>query len=239
MRQLADPRPILQPVSEALCDLTQNQSDLIAQFQSVQVEAAIDRSQIRASLDTIGKLVEQSRQLDGSELHRQLDRLITAQREVADREPIVIQATTTQPLPSRGLWSALSAKFGAGDKATVRGIQEARALRKDVRDGLSDTRRAVRGLTDRIDERLIALESAAELDREALARLDIHTRRQQEALEQLSDQFGPAELNDGNAPVGARRGLELLRRRLGLITEENQVDEKAGELLRRKNGTND
>ena len=74
---LSDPRQLLRPVSDAVADLAHNQSAMLVQFPGLYEDAEADRAHIRATLAALGTLVERSAVLDGDEIHRQLDTLIT------------------------------------------------------------------------------------------------------------------------------------------------------------------
>ena len=223
VHQLADPRPLLQPITAAIDELARNQIDMLAQFRALYADAEADRAHIRTTLATLGTLVERSSALDGSELHRQLDRMIVLQGELAEAGPAAVDALRNAPLtvqvqPQRGgLFSWLGGGRGS-DRKSGQALAEAKALRREVRDSLAANRRVLRQVGNGLEQRLDKLATTAAGEQETVARLESRARDQQAALENLA---GALELDPATAPLrgkpytGARAAMQNLRQRLG------------------------
>ncbi len=223
---LSDPRQLLRPVSDAVAQLAHNQSDMLAQITALHEDAAADRAHIRATLAALGVLAERSAVLDGEEIHRQLDRLITLSGEAQHRPHAAPAAAEPLPPPSAlariGGWLGLSPRRQFGD---------ARGLRQDVQAGLAANRRAMRALAARLDRRLERLAVASAHHRDAIARLELRSAEHRAAFET----FAAAALPPDAASVqlgDARLEMERLRRRLGMRFEHSAQDlPAAGEAI--------
>ncbi len=238
INELADPRRILRPVADAVADLAHNQSDMLVQFRGIYEDAEADRAHIRGTLAALGALLERSATLDGDEIHRQLDNLITLTSEPAFRsgaEPrlVAAPAPTTpvgQMLARLGAWLGLSALGLSPLRSARRNLSEARALRLEVREGLAANRRATRELAAKLDRRMQRLAVASAHSRDAIARLDARAQHQQAAIETLSDAMNPtagAPAEEDSIRLGdARTQMERLRRQLGTRFEEGSSDSR-------------
>ena len=227
INELADPRQILRPVSDAVADLARNQSDMLVQFRGIYEDAEADRAHIRGTLAALGALLERSATLDGDEIHRQLDSLITLTGEPgfrASAEPRLVAA----PLPT-GRAGRMLVRLGAWLglfplRAARRNLSEARALRIEVREGLAANRRATRELAARLDRRMQRLAVTSAHSRDAIARLDARAQDQQAAIETLSSALSPVPEEDSIRLGDARSQMERLRRRLDTGFEEGARD---------------
>lgn len=231
---LADPRQLLRPVSDAVADLAHNQSAMLVQFRGLYEDAEADRAHIRATLAALGTLVERSAALDGDEIHRQLDMLITQAGEPQGRFNADLYDMPA-PLPS----SAPSSAFGrvmarmagwlglSSLRAARRNLREARALRLEVRDGLAANRRALRELSGKLDRRLQRMAVASAHSRDAIARLDARAQHHQAAVDTLTGVLAPLADERTDADAGAwgdaRTEMERLRRRLDTRFEEGSA----------------
>jgi hypothetical protein len=225
---LSDPRQMLRPVSDAVAELAHNQSAMLVQFRGLYQDAEADRAHIRGTLAALGALVERSAALDGDEIHRQLDMLITMAGEPQGRlaaQPRELPA----PVPSSAFgrmtarvagWLGLSSL-----RAACRNLREARALRLEVRDGLAANRRALRELSGKLDRRMQRLAVASAHSRDAMARLDAHAQHHQAAIDTLAGSltraFAPPAEADAIGLGNARSEMERLRRRLGTRFEDS------------------
>ncbi|HEY6868405.1 MAG TPA: hypothetical protein VI199_01495, partial [Novosphingobium sp.] len=227
---LADPRPLLKPVTDAVEDLARNQIDMLAHFRALYADAEADRAHIRTTLATLGQLVERSAMLNGAELHRQLDRMIVLQGELAETIPVTITNAVaaaqpgTAPPARRGVLGWLG---GGGPGAGAnRALREAKVLRREVRDSLAANRRVLRQVGEGLDERLARLEMTARHEHESMARLESRARDQQAAIEVLSSQLGEAIEEPSGAAArpytGARAAMKRLRQRLGAAFDSRE-----------------
>lgn len=229
--ELADPRPLLSPMTEAVADLAHSQSDMLAQVHGLYEDAEADRAHIRATLAALSALIERSAALDGDEIHRQLDTLISLTSEPPYRLEAEPRALAV-PVPTSAL-GRLVARFAgwlglSPLRAARRSLHEARALRFEVREGLAANRRATRELAAKLDRRLQRMAVAGARGRDAMARLDARAKAQQAAIQSLASAFAPSDAGtDGAAGKDtatlsgdARSQMERLRRRLGTRFEE-------------------
>ena len=224
VRDLADPRDLLRPVSDAVADLAHNQSAMLVQFRGLYEDAEADRAHIRGTLAALGALLDRSATLDGDEIHRQLDALITLAGEPQRRfaaEPRALPA----PVPTSafgGFMARFAARLGLSSlRAARRNLHEARALRQEVREGLAANRRAMRELSGKLDRRMQRLAVASAHSRDAIARLDARAQHHQAAIDALTDTLRDSPGNAETSAVGsARTEMERLRRRLGTRFED-------------------
>ncbi len=226
---LSDPRQLLRPVSDAVADLAHNQSAMLVQFRGLYADAEADRAHIRGTLAALGALVERSAALDGDEIHRQLDTLITVAGKPQGRleaQPRELPA----PVPSSAFGRTMARVAGwlglSSLRATRRNLREARALRLEVRDGLAANRRAMRELSGKLDRRLQRLAVASAHSRDAIARLDAHAQHHQAAVDTLAASLTGALAPDAIGLGNARSEMERLRRRLGTRFEESTGSEE-------------
>lgn len=227
---LSDPRQLLRPVSDAVADLAHNQSAMLVQFRGLYEDAEADRAHIRATLAALGTLVERSAVLDGDEIHRQLDTLITQAGAPQGRHDADLRELPA-PLPSSAFGRMMARVAGwlglSSLRAARRNLREARALRLEVRDGLAANRRALRELSGKLDRRLQRMAVASAHSRDAIARLDARAQHHQAAIDTLTDALAPLTDARADADAGAwgdaRTEMERLRRRLDSRFEEGSV----------------
>lgn len=254
VHQLHDPTPLLKPITEAVEDLARNQIDMLAQFRALYADAEADRAHIRSTLATLGALVERSATLDGTELHRQLDRMIVLQGELAETAPAALEAlqaggatagaAAAAPAPRSGLFGWIGGS-SAGGTSAARALREAKALRREVRDSMAANRRVLRQVGQGIDQRLERLEATAAGEQEIVARLESRARDHHAALETLSqtlDLAGDEAAGAARPYTGARAAMLGLRQRLGAgfdrrARSRDTVDQTEAPL--RRTGTTD
>lgn len=232
---LSDPRQLLRPVSDAVADLAHNQSAMLVQFRGLYEDAEADRAHIRATLAALGTLVERSATLDGDEIHRQLDTLITQAGEPQGRFhadlrdlPAPYVSTTTSSIFGRVMARVAGWLRPSSLRSARRNLREARALRLEVRDGLAANRRALRELSGKLDRRLQRMAVASAHSRDAIARLDARAQHHQAAIDTLAGALAPLADDRADPDTGAwgdaRTEMERLRRRLGTRFEEGSAD---------------
>ncbi|WP_147158883.1 hypothetical protein [Novosphingobium sediminis] len=217
---LSDPRQLLRPVSDAVAELAHNQSDMLAQLRALHEDAAADRAHIRATLAALGVLAERSAALDGDEIHRQLDSLITLAGEAQHMPHGSAAPREIAPLPSSA-WDRFAAWFGRSPRtAARRQLVEARRLRHEMQGSLAANRRAMREMAGRLDRRLERLATASAHHRDAIARLDLRSAEHRAAFETFAAAMA-ASPDTGSIQLGdARTEMERLRRRLDMRFEE-------------------
>lgn len=222
---LSDPRHIMRPVADAVAELAHNQSAMLAQLRALHEDAAADRAHIRATLAAMGVLAERSAALDGDEIHRQLESLVTLMGE-AQHAPRVaaepLEPMVREPVSRLGRWTArLAGWLGLSTRrAARRQLSEARRLRHDVAGSLAANRRAMRELAGRLDRRMERLAVASAQHRDALARLDMRSAEHRASFETFAAALEGAPDDNAIGLGDARTEMERLRRRLGMRFEE-------------------
>lgn len=228
---LADPRQLLRPVSDAVAELAGNQSAMLTQLAVLHEDAAADRAHIRATLAALGVLAERSATLDGDEIHRQLDSLITLAGEAQHAPRLASDLRETAPslpLPTSTfgrIVAGLAARLGLSRRRAVRReLAEARRLRYEMAASLAANRRAMRELAGRIDRRLERLAVASAHHRDAIARLDMRSAEHRASFETFAAVMAAEPEADAMPWGDARTEMERLRRRLGMSFEEPAAD---------------
>ncbi|WP_421850839.1 hypothetical protein [Novosphingobium sp.] len=215
---LSDPRPIMRPVADAVAELAHNQSAMLAQLAALHEDAAADRTHIRATLAALGVLAERSATLDGDEIHRQLDSLITLAGEAQHAPRHAVEPAA--PRPPASWLDRLAARLGFSPRSAARRqLAEARLLRRNMQGSLAANRRALRELGARIDRRLERLAVASAHHRDAIARLDHRSAEHRAAFETFAAAVARAPEDDAIRLGDARTEMERLRRRLGMRIE--------------------
>ncbi|MDE2619413.1 MAG: hypothetical protein KGL54_04540 [Sphingomonadales bacterium] len=256
VHQLADPTPLFQPITLAVEDLARNQIDMLAQFRALYAEAEADRAHIRSTLNALASLVERTSMLDGAELHRQLDRLIVQQGEIAEAAPAAVEALRAAPLqviqsaPRGGLFGL----FGGGRANGAEGshaLREAKALRREVRDSLAANRRVLRQVGQGLESRMERIEASTFEEQDIIARLESRARDHQAALETLAatleEPTAEPSAGEDRPYTGARAAMLGLRQRLGatfdrrreLRVEDSQNAAAPDSAPQRRYGTTD
>ncbi len=224
---LSDPRQIMRPVADAVAELAHNQSAMLAQLTALHEDAAADRAHIRATLAALGAVAERSAALDGDEIHRQLDTLITLTGEAPRFAP-----EPSMPLQPPSVLARFAAWLGLSPRgAARRQLAEARRLRRDMQGGLAANRRAMRELGARLDRRLERLAVASAHHRDAITRLGMHSAAHRASFETFTAAF-EARPEPGAEAIGlgdARTEMERLRRRLGMRFEDPAPEPPAGD----------
>lgn len=226
---LSDPRQMMRPVADAVSELAHNQSAMLLQLRALHEDAEADRAHIRAALAALGVLAERTAALDGDEIHRQLDSLITlageaqhAPRRLAEpREPAlhVPASRLGRAMARLGAWLGLSTR-----RAARRQLTEARQLRREMAGSLATNRRTMRELGARLDRRLERLAVASAHHRDALARLDARSAEHRASFETFAAALEAAPDETAIRLGDARTEMERLRRRLGMRFEEHRPD---------------
>ncbi len=223
---LTDPKAMLAPISEAVADLARNQTVMLGHFRELYDQAEADRRQMRLMLDDMREAADRRPAFDAEVLGRQFDRLIAARNDVPVDEP-PRERSEYRP----GIMSRLFAVPGAWRHA-----REARALRREVRRGLSDQQRALATLDRHIDDRLATIEGGRREDREILFALARLGAEQQDRLVGLAERLLRSEptaaYDRDGAMRDARSEMEMLARRLDAridrraVPRETEADER-------------
>ena len=229
---LSDPRRILRPVADAVTELAHNQSAMLAQITALHEDAAADRAHIRATLAALGVLAERSAVLDGDEIHRQLDSLITLSGEARQLPRVAPEPREAAPAAPPSMLARLAARLGLSPRSAARRqLVEARRLRREVHAGLAANRRAMRELGARLDRRLERLAVAEAHHRDAIARLAMRSAEHRASFETFAAAFeaGSATEADAIALGDARTQMDRLRRRLGMRFEDPAPEQPASD----------
>lgn len=215
---LSDPRQIMRPVADAVAELAHNQSAMLAQLTALHEDAAADRAHIRATLAALGVLTERSAALDGDEIHRQLESLITLAGEAQHAPRFAPQPAV--PPPPASLLARLAALLGFSPRSAARRqLAEARQLRRDMQGSLAANRRTMRELGARLDRRLERLAVGSAHHRDAIARLELRSADHRAAFETFAAAMASVPEEDAIRLGDARAEMERLRRRLGMRFE--------------------
>ena len=243
VRALSDPADLLRPVANAMAELGRNQLELLSQFKGLYSEAEADRRQMRAMLDLMNVQIARSETLDGAELHRQFDRLLALQDELATREPqplVVVTAGRRVGLGERipRMFRALLGwmRLVQGDPIAAR--REARRLRREIRLALAENRRGLRDQKLILTNRLDRLEAGNRDAQATLARLESGNSEQQARLAMLASRLDhPSVPGSGatDADAGmdssfrdARMAMAMLQHRLNANIDPDAGDPQTG-----------
>lgn len=195
IENIYDPAPLLHPISVAVADLARNQMAMLTQFKGLYDQAEADRAHIRAILGGLSATVERTNMLNGGHLHRQLDNLAV----------LLADAGQDRPQPARGFLGRL---FGGSGAVGVR---------QELRRMMLSQRQLTRQQGEALDTRLARMEADRGEDRDALGRLVALSSDQQARLEALiayAESVDPDGLPGMEELSGARREMDVLRRRL-------------------------
>jgi hypothetical protein len=252
VKAVADPTPLLQPINEAVAQLARNQLDMLGAFGSLYHQAEADRAAIGAAIAALDARIARSDGLDGAQLHKQMERMLALQADVASRDPLVVNTRPIYLRPrSVGLfgWVAAVWRGVSGNQSqTGNDTREARRLRREMRILLASNQRAVQGLSKDVGARFARLEAQEGQDRATLATLTAHAKDQQAALAQIAatlhgevpvaadkrmqtpEVVFPQVVAGGAMPAeftGARQAMDLLKQRLRAEIEADVQSETA------------
>lgn len=225
----ADPAPLLKPIADVVSDLARNQMAMLAQFNALYERAEADRAHISGILHGMTATMDRMNTLNGEQLHRQMDSLVSLQSDIAARPPLVLGDGIVLTPERPGLFARL---FGRGP-ATGNGISraEVRGLRRELRRMMASHRRLTRRLADRIGDRIGRMEAGKDEDSATLYRLLARTGDLQARMDALAARLDGNEagsaLADEAGFTGARREMEVLRRRLSAEIGEDAEGELA------------
>ncbi|MDF8335169.1 hypothetical protein [Novosphingobium cyanobacteriorum] len=226
----ADPRPLLEPIGQAVADLARNQVVILAQLQSLSLDAEADRANLRATLGTLGALVERTAQVDGATLHRQLDQLVDLQQRAGAEVRGVARQNDTSKSDGGGLiarilspgLSLVSRLVGLRHHYSARQTaRELRRLRSETRHALATGREESRRLHRDLIARMASMEAEAMAGRDGVASLFGHLRDQGGHQVTQPGQEGPGE---GGRPLDARAQLSRLVQELNARMDERAQD---------------
>ena len=239
--RVIDPAPMLQPIATVVAELAQSQKAMVSQFETLFDMAQRDRLVIQRALESIEARDARQEPLSAGHLHHQLDQLLALQTELAEREPMVVGQTEPQADPARGrlagLWRVLSG--GPRESAARR---ESRKLRAESRRLMVTQRRFVRAVERSMGESVSRIENGQRAEHGLIARMLGNQAQTQAQIGMLIEQLQAAESRlqsagaDGGPLVagvedlkGARREIDMLRRRLNAIEAEEEAPAAAPE----------
>lgn len=205
---LSDPKAMLAPITEAVADLAHNQTVMLTHFKGLYDQADADRRQMRQMLDDLRTAAERRPAIEAEVLRDQFDRLLSLQGG----------AGTVEPPPDRAEYRPGLVARLFGLRAEWRNARDTRALRREVRRGLSDQQRILEGLDRHVDERLAMIENGRREDREILFALARLGAEQQDRLVAVAERLlradRPGAHDRDGAMRDARSEMEMLARRL-------------------------
>lgn len=229
----ADPRPLLEPLGQAMGELAHNQSVILAQLRSLSLDADADRANLGATLGTLAALVERMTHVDGSVLHQQLDQLVQLQHSSTFSAQPKVEASAqgrkgqswlaqlTWPARELGGWIAGVRR----DHGTRRTTNEVRRLRRETRHALAIGREETRKLHRDLLARMDAMEDRV-FDAPGMAGSPVAAISEQGAAAGARSQASLAGtgIDTGDATQGARAQLARLVQELNA-----RMDERAQE----------
>lgn len=242
VEQVADPKPMLQPIADCVAELAQNQSAMVAQFSGLIHLAQQDRATIHAMLGQMQQTLERNVSLNGPQLHAQLERMVSLQSDLLDKEPVVITNSVYSSSTSmRGLMMERVKSWFGRDGHIARAVEtrrDRRRLRGEVRKMLVNQRKFSSSVEKTLNRTISKIESGRASDHDAMATLIAQNDSNNALLAvlmdrlQMLDQQQFASRDDLELITGlhgARLEMDMLRRRLDLLQEleSDQPDETA------------
>lgn len=234
---VSDPTPMLEPIARVVAELARNQNAMAGQFHTLFDMAERDRIVIREMLEGVNASIDRQATLDGQQLHQQLDRMVSLQSELLEKEPVVISTPSSGPgaaLPRAGLLARLITR--GDDKAAPDGARERRRLRAEVRRLMLNQRRFVKGMEKSLGDSVREIEAGRKGDQELLARMIAQNDGNQARLMALLDRVQALdEVVSGSSDdihllsglYGARLEMDVLRKRMNLLQETGPSDPAA------------
>lgn len=232
VKQTADPKPFLEPISRAVAELANNQIVIMSQMQALYLDAEADRAELRATLGHIGAVVDRTAKIDATMLHRQLDQLVAL--ETSRSHGFAESKEPSPPARKESGWTSWVSRpfFRLGDAVerarsandNRRAVREIARLRKETRRMLAVNQRQTRQMQRELSERIDAVGHDALLPREAVRMLAELVQRQPQLLAPVGEALAP---NDGSTKLDARAQLEMLRTQLNARIERRSESRKA------------
>lgn len=244
--KVTDPGPMLQPIADCVAELARNQTLMVSQFHGLFNLAERDRAHIRETLETMRASMDRQRQIDGPQLHTQIDRMIAQQAEMLEQGPPVVSLAlpegrmplaTGLPLfdhaaasaPRFGLLARIASLIGMRRRADLSGIRrERRQLRSEIRRMLVSQRKMMRSVEHLLGSTVDKVEAGRVRDQDILARMMAQNDANQARLAVLMDRLqmiDEAAAGDGKdmhlltGLHGARLEMDVLRRRMNIMQE--------------------
>jgi hypothetical protein len=232
VKETADPKPFLEPISRAVAELANNQMVIMSQMQALYLDAEADRAELRATLGSIGAVVDHTAKIDATMLHRQLDQLVAL--EASRRHRFAESEHPSSPVRKESGWASWVTRpfFKLGDAMertrsandNRRAIREIAKLRKETRRMLAVNQRQTRQMQRELSERIDAVGHDALLPREAVRLLAELVQRQSQLSPPVGEPLAPA---DSPASLDARAQLEMLRTQLNARIDRRSESRKA------------
>ena len=233
VERLADPSPMLKPISDCVADLARNQTLMVRQFSGLISDAQKDREEIRAALSHMKTLVERQSALDGNKVHAQLNRMTSLQADLLAKEPAQVSVSHYGG-GNGGFLSRLGGIFSAADDA-LNTRRERKRARSEVRRMLASQRKMVRAVERSLGGSVKKLEAGRSMDNLLVARLIEQNEANSARLAVLMDHLQIADdcQIEGRGALaaelhGARREMEVLQRRMDARQESDAEARRAG-----------
>lgn len=254
--KVTDPGPMLQPIADCVAELARNQTLMVSQFHGLFNLAERDRAHIREMLETLKHSMERQRQIDGPQLHTQLDRMIAQQHEMLEQGPptvslsglvaesgapvMMVPTGNGGPVHNGGLLSRLVRRVGlgrSGGSGTSELRRERRQLRSEILRMLMSQRKMMRTVERSLGTTVEKVEAGRMRDQDLLARMLAQNDANQARLAVLMDRLqmvDEAAAGDGKdmhlltGLHGARLEMDVLRRRLNVMQERDGQGNEAG-----------
>ena len=231
--KVSDPAPMLAPIADVVTELARNQTAMVSQFNGLLTLAEQDRASLRAMLGTMETALGQQTQLDGRQLHIQLDRMVALQNELVEKEPVIMSASaaTATAAPASGLF----AKFGSiFTSAGAPDWRERRRLRVELRKLLIGQKKLARSIDKRLGNSVRQIEAGRTRDQALISQLISRNEGDHARLNVLMERLSLIDETTTGAPDvikirsglhGARLEMEVLRNRLNLLEESDAGEE--------------
>ena len=221
--QMADPRPLLTPISDCVTELARNQLAMVRQFDGLITAADADRSAIREALQVLAH--RDGRETSGmSDVLARLDTIAARQSEIAGEGslPLRVEPVRQVVVKPAGLFGRIFSGWGGG--------HDHKRLRADMRRVIVEHRRFSKQVTERLAEAVSTMEAGRADDHRTVRRMMAQNEHAAARLAvlmdrlQLLDEPVAGEPGDGALIAdlhGARLEMDVLRRRLdGAVGQE-------------------
>jgi len=226
-----DPRRLLQPIAEAMSELSRNQAAMITHVHSLAQMVSDDRIAARHMLDGMKMLAERQAHVDGQQLHEQLNEMIALQAEISARDPVQLWASPENAIRrepvAESWWSKVKMLMSTNSAvlATRASATERKRLRREVRNALQSQRKMMRAMERTMQRSVGRIDEAHVRDEQAVARLMAESESNNARLANLMNRLEAVGSSVSPTPSqasdlsGARLEMEMLRQRLNAFQE--------------------
>lgn len=231
--KVSDPAPLLAPIADVVTELARNQTAMVSQFNGLLTLAEQDRASLRAMLGTMETALGQQTQLDGRQLHIQLDRMVALQSELVEKDPVIVQAGAASAAPpATGVFAKFGSIFASKGAPDWR---ERRRLRIELRKLLIGQKKLARSIDKRLGNSVRQIEAGRSRDQTLISQLISRNEGDHARLNVLMERLALIDETGAGTPDvikmrsglhGARLEMEVLRNRLNLLEESDAGEDE-------------